>query len=192
MPRWRRLWPEAVTHVSGVAFTIFLSALAVSAQSYYIHLHYPDNPGTRYHLTARTVRVTTNRVSIGTDSTKTDEDGFTAELSADVTILEANRSGWATRKSFIVLSSWLSAKEKQGALLPVGTMVFASIQNGGTIYQVKGKPVDAATTEVLGSLVSLHVAGTDDDELFGVRTVKKVGDRWSANIDSVLKLLSQM
>ncbi len=120
---------------------LLLVSVAGAAQKYAIHLDQPEKAGSRYHLSASGSLATKTEVIVAGQVVRTIPGGFALELSADVTIIETNAAGWATRKSFIVGNSKLVRADTSGPALPPGTVVLASIQNGTTLYQVDGKPV---------------------------------------------------
>ena len=171
---------------------ITLVSFTVSGQRYPIRLDRSEKAGERYHLVATSTEKTTANVTVSDQFLKKDEDVVAVELSADVTILEAASNNWATRKRFKVLSSKLTRAGNTGPILPNGTEVIASIQNGQTVYQVNQKPVDADVAQALRSVISLHLASVADDDMFGTPTSKKIGESWPVNVDAMKKLLKEM
>jgi hypothetical protein len=126
---------QALRLISAIV-VITLVSFTVSAQRYPIRLDRSEKAGERYHLLATSTEKTTANVTLSDQFLKKDEDVVAVELSADVTILEAGSNNWATRKRFTVLSSKLTRPGSTGSILPNGTEVIASIQNGQTAYEV--------------------------------------------------------
>jgi len=177
--------------ISAFVVGVFLS-FTVSAQRYPIRLDPHEKAGQTYHLEATTTDSTTAEVTVSGQLIKKAEESFTAELSANVTIEEASSSGWATRKRFTVLSSKITRGSNTGPILPSGTEVLASIQNGQTVYEVKQKLVDEEVAGVLRSVISLHVASVADDDMYGTPTPKEVGESWPVSVDAMKKLLKEI
>jgi hypothetical protein len=168
-----------------------LISLTVCGQRYPIRLDRHEKAGQKYHLIATSADKTTVDVQISDQVPTQTEDIVTVELAAEVTILEAPNN-WATRKRFTVLRSRLTRAEKTGRILPNGTQVVASIQNGKTVYEVNQKLVDEEIAAALRSVIALHVASVADDDLFGTSTPKRVGERWAVSVDAMKKLLKEI
>lgn len=129
--------------VSAVIVGIVVS-FTISAQRYPIKLDPFEKAGQAYRLDATTTDTTTAEATASGQLLKKAEDSFKVELSAHVTIVEAS-NGWATRKRFRILSSKVIRGDRTSQILPNGTEVIASIQNGQTVYEVSQKLVDEET-----------------------------------------------
>jgi len=177
--------------ISAVVVGTIIS-LSVLAQSYPIKLDPHEKAGQTYHLVAATIDSTTAEATASGQLIKKAEESFTAELSANVTIEEASSSGWATRKRFTVLASKITRGSNTGLILPSGTEVIASIQNGQTVYEVNQKSVDEEIAGYLRAVINLHLASVADDDMYGTSTPKKVGESWQVNVDAMRKLLKEI
>jgi len=169
-----------------------LIPLSVLAQTYPIKLDPHEKAGQTYHLEATTTDSTTAEATVSGQLIKKAEESFTAELSANVTVEEVSSSGWATRKRFTVLSSKITRAGTTGPILPNGTEVIASIQNGQTVYEVNQKLVDEEVAGALRSVIGLHLASVADDDMYGTPTPKKVGESWLVSVDAMKKLLKEI
>ncbi len=152
--------------LAAVVFVTLIS-LTVSAQKYPIRLDRSEKAGQSYHL-----------VATSTDKT-----------TVDITVSDQN---WATRKRFTVLSSKITRADSNGPILPNGTQVIASIQNGQTVYEVNQKLVDEAVAGALRSVITLHLASVADDDMYGTSTPKKIGESWPISVDAMKKLLKEI
>jgi hypothetical protein len=177
--------------ISAVVVGTIIS-LSVLAQSYPIKLNPHEKAGQTYHLVATTIDSTTAEATASGQLIKKAEESFTAELSANVTIEEASSSGWATRKRFTVLTSKITRGSSTGPILPSGTEVIASIQNGQTVYEVNQKLVDEGVAGALRSVIGLHLASVTDDDMYGTPTPKKIGESWPVSVDAMKKLLKEI
>jgi len=170
---------------------VSLMPFSTLAQQYSINLDRPEKVGDRYHLEASSTKLTTATATVSYQFLQKSEDGFTVELSADVTI-EAAASNWATRKRFKVLNSKIVRSGVVRPLLPQGTVVVAFILEGKTIYQVEEKTVDEDISAALNTVIGLHTAGVGDNDLYGTMSLKRVGDKWVTGIEAMKKLLNEM
>jgi hypothetical protein len=175
-----------------VAVVGSLIPFTASGQQYPIKLDPQEKAGQSYHVIAWSTEKTTVDVKAAAQVLQQSEDILAAEISADVTILEVSASGWATRKRFKVLSSRVTRAGTSSPILPNGTLVTASIQNGETVYEVDQKLVDEKTARALRVLIGLHVTSVANDDMFGTATPKKIGERWPAGVDAMKKLLKEI
>ena len=169
-----------------------LISFTVSGQRYPIKLDRHEKAGQKYHLVAWSTDKITADAAVSDQILKKSEDVVIVEMSADVTILEASSSNWATRKRFTVLSSKVTRAGSTGPILPNGTQVMASIQNGQTVYEVNQKLVDEEVAGALRAVISLHLASVADDDMFGTSTPKKIGESWPVSVDAMKKLLKEI
>jgi len=176
----------------GLVGCLLLFSFSAFGQKYIIRFHHPDKTGSKYHLSARGDQATRVKLMVANQTVRANEDRFALALSADVTVLETNPAGWATRKAFTILDSRFAKGTEVGPLLPRGTIVLASIENGETIYHVADKRVDDEIATALRWVISLHVAGVDDDELFGTKQRKAVGQTWKVDVKAINKLLNEL
>jgi hypothetical protein len=172
------------------------SAQTVSSPaSYRIYLDRPEKAGDEYHIETTSTSKTTTSVTSGNQFLRSNEEGFSIELVADVKILDV-ANNWATRKRFTILSSKVTraGTSLPGAvpLLPNGTVVIGSISTGNPTYQVNGKDVPPEVATALSSVVGMHVSNVGDDQMFGSATARAIGETWPININSVKALLKEM
>jgi len=168
-----------------------LISFTANGQQYAIKLNPDEKPGRSYHLIAGSSEKTTVEVKATAQVLQQSEDLLAAEISADVTIVEAF-GGRATRKQFKVLSSRVTRAGVSSSILPFGTQVMASIKNGQTVYEVDQKLVDDETARALRGLIGLHIVSVANDDLFGSPTPKRIGERWPVGADAMKKLLKEI
>lgn len=167
------------------------AALQSTPKRYPINLDAPDRVGLRYHLVASSTQRQTVTTTVHGQYAQTTTDEYSVELVADVST-EAVEKNVATRKRFIILNSKITQSAVSRPLLPEGTVVVASIANDKTVFHSNEKLLDEQTTTWLRSLILLHTGGVGDDEMFGTKTPKAVGESWSLNTDEIKKLLKEM
>jgi hypothetical protein len=196
LPRFRKCESpfilDNVMRLILVAIVGSLIPFSAYGQRYSIKLDAHEKAGQSYHLIAWSTEKTTVDLRAAAQVLQQSEDLLAAEISADVTILEASAAGWATRKRFKVLSSKVTRSGTSSPILPDGTQVMASIQNGETLYEVDQTLVDEKTARALRVLIGLHVTSVANDDMFGTPTPKKIGERWPAGVDAMKKLLKEI
>lgn len=162
------------------------------AQDYEVRLARPTTVGSKYHLTATDSETVKSRLTTGDKVLKATDEGVVLELVADAVVLEVDAKGHATRKSFTVVSSKITKDGTTNALLPTGTLIVASAQGGNVIFQVDGKPVEDSVAKALSSVLSVYSGHSDDDEVFGTRSRKKLGESWGVNTDAAIAMLKEL
>lgn len=175
---------------AGVALPLILSS--VSAQNYRIRLDPIEKVGERYLLRATSRVNTKTTVAVEGQFLRSSEDGFSLHLFAKVMTLAINKNNWATRKSFVILNSSLTKGSASRPVLPEGTVVLASIENGKTTYRAKGKPLDEEITSALGSVISLHISEVGDDDMYGTSARKNVGESWPVRMEATGRVLKEI
>jgi hypothetical protein len=79
-------------------------------------------------------------------------------------------------------------------LLPSDTKIVASKGSKKTAFEVNGKAVEPEVEQALGLLIMLGNNDEDnrtDDELFGTRERKRVGETWDANPKALARLFKR-
>lgn len=184
--------PKQILLLLSAVVGIVLISPPASGQLYPIRLDRHEKAGDRYHLVAMTTETTKADASVSGQSRQKSEDVVIVQLTADVTILEVASNNWATRKWFKVLSSNVTRAGSSGPVVPNGTEVIATIQNGQTGYLINNQPVSAELARDLRLVISLHLASVADDELFGTPTPKRIGESWGVGVNAMKKLLKEM
>ena len=184
------MFGQALRLISAVVVGTIIS-LSASAQRYSIKLDLQERRGLTYHLVASSTQTTTAEATSNGQTVTKAEDKMTVEMVANVTVLEA-ANGWAARKRFTILSSRVISGDRTYPILPNRTEVVASIKNGQTVYEANGKLVDEQTAGVFRTVISFHVVSVGDDDLFGTRMPRRVGERWSINENAVKQLLKDV
>lgn len=180
-------------YVAVVGLFILLCSSAAPAQDYEIRFDHSSKVGDKYHLSATGNELLRITLTAAGRVVPTPDEGFTVELTADAKVLEVSANGWATAKSFTIIKSMLTKDGAIKPLLPEGTIVLAILQNRRTVFQINGNPVEPHVAKALSSLITLHNDdATNDDELFGARSRKKVGESWNVNIEAAIEFIKGM
>ncbi|HJQ24543.1 MAG TPA: hypothetical protein VKA60_11555 [Blastocatellia bacterium] len=171
---------------------IFLVAVVALAQDYEIHLSRLSKVGAKHHLNATGSHAEYIEVTSGKRALRTTDEKFTYQLSADVTVLETDGKGHPTSESLVVVNSKLMKDGAERTFLPPGLVLVAAVEDGKTVFKMDGKPLDKETSKVLSSAISLYTGGLDDEEIFGTRSRKRVGESWPINPDAAVAMLKEL
>ncbi|HEY6871152.1 MAG TPA: hypothetical protein VI298_00365 [Geobacteraceae bacterium] len=164
---------------------LFLSLLAQAAAAgdYDIRLHRPMHAGEKFRISATGSNAVKTVIKTGGELFRDDRENFSVEFDSLVTVLATDRNGKPTRESVAVLKCEKTEAFDRKALLAPGTVVVASAKGKDDVYEIDGKPVDREMHEVLAIFVPLGKGEATDDEIFGTRERKRVGDAWGVNAD---------
>lgn len=166
-------------------------AVSVSAQAYRIRLNPPATVGEKYLLSSTSSVSTRTDVAVEGQFLRTSKDGSSTRIVARVKTL-AVQNNWPTRQSFVVVDSMFTKGAASNPLLPDGTEVFTSLENGKTAYRVSGKLLEEEIMNALSSVIGLHTSEVDDDDMFGTRQRKKVGESWAVETEATARVLREI
>lgn len=178
--------------IAAVALIINICSSASPAQHYEIRLEQLYKVGSKYRLSAISTQIEKATVTSGDQVLQSTENGFSVELIADVTVLQTDSKGHNTGESLTVISSKLTKEGATTPMLPQGSVVIAMVQGDDIVFKMNGKPVEAELGKALSSAVTLFTGGPDDDELFGTRIKRKVGESWGINSDAAITFLKEL
>jgi hypothetical protein len=152
-------------------------ALAAAAD-YVIQLNRPMKAGAEFHISA--VGKETTKESRTTDGKAMPDDVSERSIALDGTmkVLEVYKNGQPSKVIVTVEKCLirLGADEKP---LAKGTVITGTAKDGKDVFEVGGKTVNL--NEILGLVIDLGKGGASNDEVFGTKDRKKVGDSWAMN-----------
>ena len=165
---------------------IVLVAASVGAQDYAVKMQHPLKVGQRYKLTAVASESSENTMSSEQRTLKNQKEELSIEMESDVTVLAVDAKGRATKEAHTIVKLVEGAGKEP--LLAAGTKVTASRPGQKTVFEIAGKPATDAVAKALNLAIEITSgSGPTDDELFGTKERKKVGDRWPLNEALALK-----
>jgi hypothetical protein len=166
---------------------IILCSLSVAAQDYDIRLEPLSRAGDKYQLSATASQSIRVKLTSGAQVIQDTNDEFSLKLTADVRVLAVDAKGMATSKSFTITSTTLLKDGATRPLLPQGAVVLAKLQDGHTLFEVNGKPLEEEVAKVLSSAIALHSSDSiSDEDMFGSLSRRKVGESWNLNIEAIM------
>jgi hypothetical protein len=165
-------------------FILSFATLATAADDYEIKLHRPAKAGEKYHLNAMTKNTDRNIITVNGQQVDEKSSASMVVLDGVVTAVAVDERGGMTRLTVAVNSCGMGKEGEQKELLPKGTLLSASLDsNGQKLFTVDGVQVEKAISDALDNIIPLSKGeGATDDEVFGSKKRRKVGESWS--IDS--------
>jgi hypothetical protein len=174
-------------HLVGLALS---AALPVLAQDYEIRLHRPHRVGEKEKILVVGKESQEMSMSSAGKVMREDKKEFTVELDCVSTVLAISPTGKVTRLSFEVSKLVRKDAGLQKEVLPRGTVVVASKAGRKTVFEVDGNAVAPEVAQALDLVMTVSGSDGTDDELFGTRERKRVGDSWSVNKEAVTQMMS--
>jgi len=158
------------------ALLCILLASSLAAQDYAIKLQHPLTVGQRFEYRA-TADESMERSMISEQRTlKTEKEELKVELESVATILEVDAKGRSLKESHQIVK--LLEGTNQTPLLAAGTIVVASRSGKKAVFNIAGTSPPNAVINALVTVIDIASGGPTDDELFGTKERKKVGDSW--------------
>jgi hypothetical protein len=162
--------------VAGICLTV---GVPVSAQpAYEIVLGRPVAVGATYGIVASGTNQEKLVVSRGPEIVDEQASSTRVELAATASVLEIDPLSQPLRLRFAIERSSVERDGETSELLAAGTELVVALANGSKQFTIDGEP---AAEDVVASLALIHSLTSSDelnDEMFGTREQKNVGDSW--------------
>ena len=157
--------------------------LFAADDTYVIRLTRPSKVGDRYRVDTTGTQNERERITIGGQVQKEEKD-LSVHLVAVETVLAVDSSATPTRYEYLIETCRRTSAGKTEELLSPGHKVVAETDaEGETVFTVDGDPALEDIAKALGVVISIHRPNSPtDDDIFGTKERKKVGDTW--NIDA--------
>jgi hypothetical protein len=169
------------------------SCPALFAQDYEIRLHRPDAVGSRSHLSAVGKESTSELAKQGDKVLQEQKTKYVVEAELMLTVLAVNEKGKNTRVKIEVEKLTRIEGDARKELAPKGSVITGSWDGKDQAFDMAGGGLEPDTEESLKLLELLtdDPIGPTDDEVFGAKDRKKVGDRWDGNTELMAKDLAR-
>ena len=176
MDRKQTLKLAALTWLLG-----FAVVSAAMAEDYEILLTRPAPVGQKVQISG-TARDSEKTVLSGAVS-RTTENIQDVRLKAVQEVLEVDSMKRPCKVRLVIDTLVLKSNDKEAELLAKGTKVLATAGKEGTVFEVDGKPVGKEVDQGLSLLLSVdgNSKRPTDDEMFGSKTRRRVGEHWPVN-----------
>lgn len=173
-------------------FLLAAAASALAADDYAILLTRPEKVGDRYRIDARGKSRQQQQITVGGKAAGNDDKQLEVHLVALATVLAVDEKLEASRVEYRVESCSQSSSGKTEEVIPPGTKVVADSKGGETSFTIGGRPVPPDVEEALKVVVSVHSSDSPtDDEIFGTRERKRIGEKWGIQAADAAHSLSR-
>lgn len=173
-----------------VAVAIVLISLSAKAeeQAYNIRLSHPSKVGETYRVVANSRHTERVAIFVGDVPVNGKVDDFSVELIAMATASQVSGGGKVTKSTVRIEKLMLSTGGETKALLSPGTVVIVSADGQWKRFTINDAAVDMATEKALRTVLAEVVStGPNDDEVFGTKEKKKIGETWQVNRELLAK-----
>jgi hypothetical protein len=162
---------------------VILTTSCLFAQDYEIRMTRAAEVGEKFALTASGAMSEQVTLSNQERVLKKDAASFTAKLEGTVTVLEIDELKREIKLSLLLSHLFVSTsgETNEKEALPKGTQVVAQLRNGKEEYLVNGDVASKEIAKVLNLFISLPITKKTDDDVFGTKDRKRVGDHWPVN-----------
>jgi len=170
-------------------------ASAATGQDYEVRFHRPAKVGDKEHLAASGHVVSRLSLKAGDKVIQAEAHDYTVECEGAATILEVDQKDEPAKFSLLVekctrteapaAAAGKPATEKAVAseLVPKGAVVVLASKGEETTVEVNGRPAAPEVQEALSEVFRISANAPTDDELFGTKERRKVGDQWAGNAE---------
>ncbi len=126
-------------------------------------------------------------MSQGHEPAQEKKDAFEVEYAATRKVLEVEEAGRATKVSDVIEQLSVLRAGNRAELAQRGATLVAFVQGTKKIFEIDGRRVDDQTEKALKVVIDITTGGPSDDEIFGTKARKKVGESWSMNRSSAIE-----
>ncbi len=184
--RKRTLW-IAVAAATAVAIGAWPVGAAPDT-TYAIRLARPQAVGNRFTVQVKGRQHKKERVSMSgrvvTDTDKTVD----VEVDAIAEVLAVDSKEQGTKMAYTIARAQQTENAQTTELLARGRVVVVEHRDGRAVFTVDGERPPRKIEEALGIVISAHEPNSaTDDEIFGTRERKRIGDEWGINAEAAAK-----
>jgi hypothetical protein len=175
--------------------TLFLGILCwtnSNAQDYEIRLHRALNAGAKYRIVASGQAF--ERIGLFTGGKQFDqkEEDISFDLDATATALAVDSLGRPTHYTLTIEKFVVSPEGGNRLTLERGTVITGRLEGQRVVLTTGDTPLNALAAKTIGILLPAPTSKGTDDDVFGTRERKKVGDTWPINAEAAARYLGEM
>lgn len=179
--------------LAAVALAVILhSPPILYAQEYEIRLNRPTKVGEKYRLSTSGHDLTRTVVLVGNNPVQQQLEDFSVELVSSITVLESNPRGEILKFALDIEKCVIKVGGVSKPLLPPGSVVIGVRESNRTVFKMNEAPVDSMAARALDMVAPFAASDVNDDDIFGTRDRKRVGDTWDINTEVAAKSFKQM
>ena len=166
-----------------IAIMAASSFVALAGEDYTILLTRPEKVGDKMNISATGESSNTQTVTAGGQVVKNLKNEYSVALEGVVTVLKVDTLKRSVESNLEVskLTKTDKATGKTVELLSKGTVVHARANGKKDEFLVDGKPLPPETQAALNMFIKFPKNDATDNDVFGTKEKKKVGDSWPIN-----------
>ncbi|HEY3305547.1 MAG TPA: hypothetical protein VGL70_18645 [Candidatus Binatia bacterium] len=172
---------RVATFVITVSACLWVFSSIAVAQEYEIRLSGQAKTGEKYKLSTTVSYAEKSTLFSDGSPVKDKKEEFTLELVSSVIVLETSERGKLRKSAIVIEKCVMTTGGRIESLITPGLVVMAAREGKQTVYKIKDAPVDARTAKALRMSISFYAGEYSDDDIFGTREKKGVGDTWPVN-----------
>ncbi|GEM_PF-5674905 len=164
---------------------VVMMAVSAAAQEYDIKFDRPLKAGVKYKITALGSASIKSNVMSGGNQVKSASQSVSIDFEGQTNIIEVNQDGKPTKKTLQVEKCVLKMGDQESTPLEKGIVITISPKDTKSIYEVNGAPVDKNLADLLELVEHVYTGSISDDDVFGSKQKRKVGDSWEIMTDKI-------
>ena len=165
---------------------IMTAAIGRSEETYAIKLSHPAKVGERYHVRIHGSNTEQMLVSLGR-KTNARSNTVIVELEGEIKVLETDQRGHRTKYACTVGTCVTDTGRGKMKLFEKGDVIVTSAVNGKKDFSLNETNVSREAAAALGIVLSVYTGGHDDDDIFGTKEPKRIGDAWAINSKAAIQ-----
>ena len=178
------LWVVAAVTALAVAWP----AGAAPETTYAIRLSRPQAVGHRFAVSVKGRQHKKERVTMAGRVVTDTDNTVDVEVDALAEVLAVDGKQQGTRMAYTIDRAQRTENAQTTELLARGRVVVVEHKDGHAVYTVDGERPPRNIEEALGIVISAHEPNSaTDDEIFGTKERKRVGDEWGINAEAAAK-----
>lgn len=166
-----------------VCSILLLICSCAFVQDYELRMTRPTKVGREYELITSGSLSEQMTMSAQGEVLRSDKFSLTAKLEGIVTVLQVDELKRERKLRLLVSKSVMSMNGNinEEEALPKGTQVVAQLRDRRKEFLIDGKNVPEEIAKMLDLFISFPTTRVTDDDIFGTKERKKVGDSWAVN-----------
>jgi hypothetical protein len=170
-----------------IALGVATLAQAVAAQDYEIKMDRPHKVGDEYAFTSKGQSDDSSTITLGEKKVSDETKGFSYEIEARAKVLEVNEVGSPRKLSLTITKCTRTEGGKTVRIVEKSKTVVVFRKDKQTVFEQDGQPLAGPLAEVLEDVGPIGTGSATNDEIFGTKERKRVGDHWPMNVEAAAK-----
>lgn len=180
---------KSIINAIVISLVLLLLAVSVRAQDFEIRLQRPKTVSQTYRMSVSGSDHNRMTMDINSKTEQKKSENKAIDFESIVTILEVSKKSTPVKESHKIIKCERLENDSRLALIPPGTVVTAFLADKKQQFTIEGTEVTPGAKEVLDMVITLDDVEFSDDEAFGTKERKKIGESWPMNMKLALEEL---